>query len=481
MAKESECSDYASMSDDAFQQGDLDDSLDITQISNPRCCCTDVLHSIRTSKKTAVAVLFIAFLLDLMLLTAVEPVLPQILQSIDNDPNISIDNISSIEVGIMNGAKPLTQIVFNPFFGYLVDRYTHNVPMMVGFCFSLCSTLGFAYVKSYYVLLFFRCCQGIGSSLLTIAGLAMLSDVYKDPEARGKAMAVGFSGLAIGLVVGFPFGSILYDFVGRETPFLVLCGLIILGAAIRFCLMPIWIAPERKLEEPFSEEKGTMCCEELTVVLDPYILVATGAYFWLCYGVGSVMGLGPLYLISELKAEQWNIGVIFLYGAIMQCIVQYSFSVCAYKVGWWLLSFIGLMLVGVGVVTYPCASSLWWILGPQAVYSAGIGLVMGSIPALLGYLADIRANSKYGAVFALSDTGTNLGYFLGSTVTGVLVSKFKYIYVFAGSGAFVFCYGFVCFLLKNVPEKYSGSEDEKKGNQDQRYRRRSSHSVSLAP
>ena len=28
----------------------------------------------------------------------------------------------------------------------------------------------------------------------------MLSDVYKDPEARGKAMAVGFGGLAMGLV-----------------------------------------------------------------------------------------------------------------------------------------------------------------------------------------------------------------------------------------------------------------------------------------
>ena len=71
MAKESECSDYASMSEEAFKQDDLEESLDITNISNPGCCCTNILHSIRQSKKTAVAVLFIAFLLDLMLLTAV--------------------------------------------------------------------------------------------------------------------------------------------------------------------------------------------------------------------------------------------------------------------------------------------------------------------------------------------------------------------------------------------------------------------------
>ena len=41
---------------------------------------------------------------------------------------------------------------------------------------------------------------------------------------------------------------------------------------------------------------------------------------------------------------------------------------------------------------------------------------MGSVPALLGFLADVRVNSRYGAVFALSDTGTNTGYFLGELI-----------------------------------------------------------------
>lgn len=49
------------------------------------------------------------------------------------------------------------------------------------------------------------------------------------------------------------------------------------------------------------------------------------------------------------------------------------------------------------------------------ICDAILGFVMGSIPPLLGHLADIRVNSLYGAVFALSDTGTNLGYFLGKT------------------------------------------------------------------
>ena len=33
-----------------------------------------------------------------------------------------------------------------------------------------------------------------------------------------------------------------------------------------------------------------------------------GVYFWLCYGVGSIMGVGPLYLLEQLSAQQWQIG-----------------------------------------------------------------------------------------------------------------------------------------------------------------------------
>ena len=38
------------------------------------------------------------------------------------------------------------------------------------------------------------------------------------------------------------------------------------------------------------------------------MLDVSGVYFWLCYGVGSILGVGPLYLLETLKAEQWNLG-----------------------------------------------------------------------------------------------------------------------------------------------------------------------------
>ena len=225
--------------------------------------CMGLLRSIHYSKKVAVAVLFIVFMLDLILLTAIEPVLPELLKDIEDAPDSSVDTINPILVGVLNGAKPLTTTVMNPLFGCLINRYSHNVPMMAGFCFALFSTLGFAYATNFSVLLLLRCLQGMGSSLLTIGGLTMVSDAYRDPVARGKALAVGFTGLAAGLIIGFPFGSMFYAFFGKEATFLSLCGLVVVGATIRFCLMPIWVYSEGQLPEKDDPE----CCDELIIAL----------------------------------------------------------------------------------------------------------------------------------------------------------------------------------------------------------------------
>lgn len=74
-----------------------------------------------------------------------EPILPDILRKLHSKPNGSIDshqdtNTSQVgyfaiyilqdagdyglarDVGILNGAKPLTQVLLNPLFGMLIDR-----------------------------------------------------------------------------------------------------------------------------------------------------------------------------------------------------------------------------------------------------------------------------------------------------------------------------------------------------------------------
>lgn len=59
----------------------------------------------------------------------------------------------------------------------------------------------------------------------------MLADRYPDDRERGNAMAVALGGLALGVLIGPPFGGILYEFIGKSAPFIVLAILALLDGS----------------------------------------------------------------------------------------------------------------------------------------------------------------------------------------------------------------------------------------------------------
>uniref|UniRef100_A0A8C5WEF6 Solute carrier family 18 member A2 n=1 Tax=Leptobrachium leishanense TaxID=445787 RepID=A0A8C5WEF6_9ANUR len=113
----------------------------------------------------------------------------------------------NVKVGLLFASKATVQLLY----AGIVTCYF--------FCF-LSSV--FAFSGSYALLVIARSLQGIGSSCSSVAGMGMLASVYTDDEERGNAMGIALGGLAMGVLVGPPFGSILYDFVGKTAPFLVL-------------------------------------------------------------------------------------------------------------------------------------------------------------------------------------------------------------------------------------------------------------------
>ncbi|KAG8539109.1 hypothetical protein GDO81_021441, partial [Engystomops pustulosus] len=94
--------------------------------------------------------------------------------------------------------------------------------------------------------------------------MGMLASVYTDDEERGNAMGIALGGLAMGVLVGPPFGSILYEFVGKTAPFLVLAVLVLFDGALQlFILQPSRVQPE--------SQTGTSL---FTLLRDPYIIIA---------------------------------------------------------------------------------------------------------------------------------------------------------------------------------------------------------------
>lgn len=52
--------------------------------------------------------------------------------------------------------------------------------------------------------------------------MSLVAQLYPEEEKRSKIMGVILGSIALGVLLGYPFGGILYDFVGKSAPFYIL-------------------------------------------------------------------------------------------------------------------------------------------------------------------------------------------------------------------------------------------------------------------
>ena len=52
--------------------------------------------------------------------------------------------------------------------------------------------------------------------------MGMLAERYPDDKERGNALGLALGGLALGILIGAPYGGFTYQFVGRLAPFIIL-------------------------------------------------------------------------------------------------------------------------------------------------------------------------------------------------------------------------------------------------------------------
>ncbi|XP_036096843.1 chromaffin granule amine transporter isoform X2 [Molossus molossus] len=315
----------------------------------------------------------------------------------------------NVRVGVLFASKALMQLLVNPFVGPLTNRIGYHIPMFAGFVIMFLSTIMFAFSGTYTLLFVARTLQGIGSSFSSVAGLGMLASVYTDDCERGHAMGIALGGLALGVLVGAPFGSVMYEFVGKSAPFLILAFLALLDGALQFCILqPSKFSPE--------STKGTPL---LTLLKDPYILVAAG--------------------------------LAFLPASVSYLIGTNLFGVLANKMGRWLCSLIGMVVVGASLLCVPLARNIVGLIGPNAGLGFAIGMVDSSLMPIMGHLVDLRHTSVYGTVYAIADVAFCMGFAIGPSTGGVIVRAIGFPWLMVIIGVINIIYAPLCYYLRSPP------------------------------
>ncbi|EEZ98884.1 Vesicular acetylcholine transporter-like Protein [Tribolium castaneum] len=452
----------------------------------------------RESRRLVLVIVAIALLLDNMLLTTVVPIIPEFLYDINHpdapldkpsraittkatptpnpcakymknqDVNITattsnyLDNITTtldpeaeekelrhkdlvqetVQVGMMFASKAFVQLLANPFVGPLTHKIGYSVPMFAGFVIMFLSTIIFAFGRSYSVLFIARALQGVGSSCSSVSGMGMLAERYPDDKERGNAMGIALGGLALGVLIGPPFGGVMYEFVGKSAPFLILSALALGDGLLQLLMLQPSVV--RQESDPPSLK---------ALISDPYIVIAAGAITFANMGIAMLEPSLPIWMMDTMGAERWKQGVTFLPASISYLIGTNLFGPLGHRMGRWLAALLGLVIIGICLMLIPLATSMNHLIVPNAGLGFAIGMVDSSMMPELGYLVDIRHTAVYGSVYAIGDVAFCLGFAIGPALSGTLVKKIGFEWMLFGIAILNFLYAPLLISLKNPPTK----------------------------
>ncbi|KAE9555950.1 hypothetical protein FO519_000806 [Halicephalobus sp. NKZ332] len=355
----------------------------------------------------------------------------------------------NIHVGLMFGSKALIQLITNPFVGPVTNKIGYTIPMFAGFVVMFLSTVMFAFGTSFGTLWFARALQGIGSACTSTSGMGMLAQAYPDDAERGSAMGIALGGLALGVLIGPPYGGVLYGWAGKELPFLLLALLALGDGTLQF------LALQPKVDRGEPEGSGIK-----QLISDPYIIVAAGSITIGNLGIAMLEPSLPLWMMESWQAGSIERGAAFLPASISYLIGTNIFGPLAHKIGRWLSGFIGLIIIGICLILVPSATSVTGLILPNFFMGFSIGMIDASMFPMMGYIVDVRHVGVYGSIYAIADAAFCFAFALGPFFSGPLVRSLGFpgmMYLIA----FVnFAYAPLMFFLRKLPENPPAPQKE---------------------
>lgn len=438
------------------------------------------LQTPKSQRKLILVIVSIALLLDNMLYMVIVPIIPDYLRYIGawGDMSDIIEYLPAIKVGnqtviptkrtphshegqdsatgVLFASKAIVQLMVNPFSGALIDKIGYDIPMMIGLIIMFLSTSVFACGRSYSMLFFARSLQGVGSAFADTAGLAMIADRFTEENERSKALGIALAFISFGCLVAPPFGGALYQFAGKEVPFLILALVSLLDG---FMLLLVMKPLKQQMIEARAEKPPTIPIWRL--LMDPYIAVCAGALMMSNVALAFLEPTISLWMEDNLTTDNWKIGMIWLpafFPHVFGVIITVKMA-RLYPQHQWLMAAGGLALEGLCCFMIPFATSYKALMIPICGICFGIALIDTALLPTLGYLVDVRYVSVYGSIYAIADISYSFAYAIGPIIAGNVVETIGFTALNFGIAFSNLLYAPVLIYLKHIYD-FKPFEDE---------------------
>ena len=420
------------------------------------------LQEPKSQRKLVLVIVSIALLLDNMLYMVIVPIIPDYLRYVgawgeEPEENITMKGIphprdhhgQDQATGLLFASKAIVQLMINPFSGALIDRIGYDLPMMIGLCIMFLSTAVFACGGSYAVLFFARSLQGVGSAFADTSGLAMIADRFTEESERSKALGIALAFISFGCLVAPPFGGALYQFAGKEVPFLILA-FVSLADGIMLLLVMKPIRETIKENRQIHAQKVTVPIWRLFI--DPYIAVCSGALMMSNVALAFLEPTISLWMEDNLTTDNWKIGMIWLpafFPHVLGVVLTVKMA-RKYPNYQWLMAAGGLALEGLCCFIIPFSSSYKVLMIPLCGICFGIALIDTALLPTLGYLVDVRYVSVYGSIYAIADISYSVAYAIGPIIAGGVVEAIGFTWLNIGIAISNLLYAPVLMYLRHI-------------------------------
>jgi EmrB/QacA subfamily drug resistance transporter len=365
--------------------------------------------------------------------------------------------------------------------GSLSDRFGRKGALQLGIVLFGIGSAGAAMSTSGEGLIATRAFMGIGAAFIMPATLSILTNVFRDPRERGRAIAVwaGFSGLAVAL--GPITGGLLLEHFSWQSVFWVNIPIGLTALVLGAIFIPTSRDPEHRRIDPLGALLSFFGLTSLLfgiiegpskgwtdpVVIGSFVVAAvllTSFLLWELHTSHPMLDL-TVFRSARFSAGSGTITLVFfaMFGSLL-LMTQYWQLVHGYsalEAGIRLLPFamtmmivaplsarlverqgtkrivtLGLVLVATGLTllsTIASDSPYPMVIGYFVVMAAGMGMVMA--PATESVMGSLP-RAKAGVGSAINDTTRQVGGALGVAVIGSVVTSVYSKRIFDLAGVF---------------------------------------------
>uniref|UniRef100_T1KBQ9 Major facilitator superfamily (MFS) profile domain-containing protein n=2 Tax=Tetranychus urticae TaxID=32264 RepID=T1KBQ9_TETUR len=348
------------------------------------------------------------------------------------------DNQEERLVGTLFASKAVFQLLFNPVSMKLIQSYGHNCTQTIALMVLLCSSLTYAFSQGIKTMFLARCIHGVGSSIISISGMATIANLFQDEKARCQIMGISLGGIAAGVLVGYPFGGFAYDFCGKQLPFLLIAFLFTLIIGFQLTFMP-------------NEKESHLKIESfhfVGMVKDLDIMLAIGSIFFTTSITAVCEPILPIYLIDSLNAPEWQLGIAFLPDAFGYIIGAHILGFDKHSVDKWVITIISLFLAGFATILIPLTTHFYQLIIPQFASGLSIGITDAAMSTQLASIVDERYSANYSMIYTFSQIAVCLAYIIGPIVSSIVLPSIGTTGSFHVLGTTVILYGIVCISYR---------------------------------